>query len=318
MTKINPTNTSSSVRKKSFSVKHQSLYTLNTLFVVSYMFLALTSFTSSNTVSASTNITLMANTPDGASSALSSNEEILEPSKKILIVGTSSGILGDAGYPTGVWLPEMTHPYYALKNSGFEIDIATPTGGNIPVDPYSIPSYIYSTNRDDPMTEKFLRTPEDVTKINNTLQLSGINSSDYSAVVFPGGNGATYDFPWDENVNHIASEIYEQGGIVAAVCHGPAALLNASLADGTPLVKGMNVTGFSNEEEAITEILIGAKNVIPFFLEDEFPSRGATFVKEYVHEPNVVVSGEGGRLITGQNPESAFNVGMKVVEMLSR
>jgi putative intracellular protease/amidase len=239
-----------------------------------------------------------------------------ETSKKILFVGTSHDMLGDTGYPTGVWLPELTHPYYALKNAGFEIDIATPKGGNIPVDPYSIPSYMYSTNKDDPLTQTFLRTSEDVEKINNTLTLSDANSSDYSAVIFPGGNGATYDFPWNEDVNRIASEIYEQGGIVAAVCHGPAALLNATLTDGTFLVKDMNITGFSNEEEAITEILIGAKNVVPFFLEDEFPKRGATFIKEYIHEPNVVISGDGGRLITGQNPESAFNVGMKVVEML--
>lgn len=243
--------------------------------------------------------------------------EAAEASKRVLIVGTSHDMLGDTGYPTGVWLPEMTHPYFALKNSGFEIDIATSKSGNIPVDPYSIPSYIYSTNRDDPMTETFLRTSEDVAKINNTLKLSDVNSSDYSAVVFPGGNGATYDFPWDEDVNRIAAEIYERGGVVAAVCHGPAALLNATLTNGAPLVKGMNITGFSNEEEAITEILIGTKNVVPFFLEDEFPKRGATFVEEYVHEPNVVISGEGGHLITGQNPESAFNVGMKVVEMLS-
>ena len=95
-------------------------------------------------------------------------------------------------------------------------------------------------------------------------------------------------------------------------------MLNSTLTDGTPLVMGMNVTGFSNEEESITEILIGAKNVVPILLEDEFVKRGATFEKGYVHEPNVVVSGEGGRLITGQNPESAFNLGMKVVEMLSR
>jgi putative intracellular protease/amidase len=245
------------------------------------------------------------------------SSEEANSTNKVLIVITSHSVLGDTGYPTGVWLPEMTHPYYALKNAGFEIDIASPKGGNVPIDPYSIPSYIYSTNRDDPMTEKFLRTPEDITRINNTLRLSSLNSSDYSAVVFPGGNGATYDFPWDKDVNRIASEIYEQGGIVAAVCHGPAALLNATLSDGTPLVKGMNVTGFSNEEEAITEILVGAKNVIPFFLEDEFPKRGATFKKDDVHEPNIVVSGEAGRLITGQNPESAMNVGEKVVEMLS-
>lgn len=253
---------------------------MTVLLGISYILLMTLPFNSNNPAYASINTTSTIAALDAS-----------DASKKVLIVGTSHNVLGETGYPTGVWLPEMTHPYYALKNSGIEIDIATPDGGNIPVDPYSIPSYIYSTNRDDPMTEAFLRTSEDVAKINNTLQLSEVNSSDYSAVIFPGGNGATYDFPRDEDVNRIASEMYEQGGIIGAVCHGPAALLNATLSDGTPLVNGMKVTGFSNEEEAITEILIGAKNVVPFFLEDELPRRGATFVKDYVHEPNVVVSG---------------------------
>jgi putative intracellular protease/amidase len=304
MIKFNPLVTRRLKSDKKFRINELYVYTMTILLATFYILLVMPSLTLSNPAQASIiNSTAASDASDA--------------SKRVLIVGTSNGVLGYTGYPTGVWLPEMTHPYYALKNSGIEIDIATPKGGNIPVDPYSIPSYIYSTNRDDPLTEAFLRTPEDLAKINNTLQLSEINSSDYSAVVFPGGNGATYDFPWNEDVNQIAAEIYERGGIVAAVCHGPAALLNATLSNGTHLVDGMNITGFSNEEEAITEILIGAKNVVPIFLEDELPKRGATFVKDYVHEPNVVVSGEGGRLITGQNPESAFNVGMNVVEMLS-
>jgi putative intracellular protease/amidase len=238
-------------------------------------------------------------------------------STKILIVVTSHDVLGKTGYPTGLWLPEMTHPYYALKNAGFEIVVASPKGGNTPIDPYSIPSNPQGTNRDDPMTVKFLSSPEDVSRLNNTVPLANIDPKDYSAVVFPGGNGGTYDFPWNKDVNRIVSAIYEQGGVVAAVCHGPAALLNATLSDGSYLIKGMRVTGFSNEEEAITEILIGAKNVVPIFLEDELPKRGAIFEKAYVHEPLVVVSGDNGRLITGQNPESAMNVGEKVVETLT-
>jgi len=236
---------------------------------------------------------------------------------KVLIVVTSHGILGNTNIPTGLWLPEMTHPYYALKNAGLDIMVASPKGGNTPIDPYSIPSNPSGTNRDDPLTQKFLSTQSDVEKINNTMPLSDIDPKGFSVVVFPGGNGATYDFPSDRNVNRIAVAIYEQGGIVAAVCHGPAALLNATLSNGTHLIKGAKVTGFSNEEEAITEILIGKKNVLPFFLENELPKRGATYEKTYVHEPLVVVSGEGGRLITGQNPESATNVGEKIVEVLN-
>lgn len=238
-------------------------------------------------------------------------------STKVLIVVTSHNVLGKTGYPTGLWLPEMTHPYYALKNAGFDIIVASPKGGNTPIDPYSIPSNPQGTNKDDPITEKFLSSSNDVSLLNSTVPLANINPQDYSAVVFPGGNGGTYDFPWNNDINGIASTIYEQGGIVAAVCHGPAAILNATLSDGSYLIKGKKVTGFSNEEEAITEILIGAKNVVPIFLENELPKRGAIFEKTYVHEPLVVISGDSGRLITGQNPESAMNVGEKVVEMLT-
>ena len=237
------------------------------------------------------------------------------PSKKILIVTTSHNVLGKTGFPTGIWLPEMTHPFSALANAGFNITIASVKGDNVPIDPYSIPSNPQGTNRDDPMTEKFLHTPTYVAMINHTVPLSTINPKDYAAVVFPGGNGATYDFPLDKNVNKIAATIYEQGGVVAAVCHGPAALLNATLSNGQYLIKGMKVTGFSNEEEAITEILIGKKHVVPFFLENELPKRGAIYEKVYVHEPLVLESGNG-RLITGQNPESATNVSEKVVEIL--
>ena len=236
---------------------------------------------------------------------------------KVLIVVTSHGILGNTSLPTGLWLPEMTHPYYTLKNAGLDIVVSSPKGGNTPIDPYSIPSNPSGTNRDDPITQKFLSTRSDVEKINNTVPLSDIDPKGFYAVVFPGGNGATYDFPSDRNVNRMAGAIYEQGGIVAAVCHGPADILNATLSNGTHLIKGAKVTGFSNEEEAITEILIGKKNVVPFFLENELPKGGATYEKTYVHEPLVVVSGEGGRLITGQNPESATNVGEKIVEVLN-
>src|SRR3989442_4472826 len=229
------------------------------------------------------------------------------PPKKVPIVTTSHNILGKTGYPTGVWLPEMTHPFSALQNAGFNITVASVNGGNVPIDPYSIPSNPQGTNRDDPITEKFLYTPADVTIINHTVPVSTINPKDYAAVVFPGGNGATYDFPWDKNVNRIAAAIYEQGGIVAAVCHGPAALLNATLSYGQYLIKGMKVTGFSKEEEAITEILIGKKNVVPFFLENELRKRVTIYEKSYAHEPLVIVSGSNGRLTTGQDPESATN-----------
>jgi hypothetical protein len=114
------------------------------------------------------------------------------PAKKVLIVTTSHGILGKTGYPTGLWLPEMTHPFSALQDAGFNITVASVKGGNVPIDPYSIPSNPQGTNRDDPITDKFLHTPADEAIINHTVPVSTINPKEYSAVVFPGGNGATY------------------------------------------------------------------------------------------------------------------------------
>ena len=123
--------------------------------------------------------------------------------KKVLIVTTSHNVLGKTGYPTGVWLPQMTHPFSALANAGFNITIASVKGGNVPIDPYSVPSNPQGTNRDDPITEKFLHTPTYVAMINHTIPLDSINPKNYSAVLFPGGNGATYDFPSDQSVNKL-------------------------------------------------------------------------------------------------------------------
>src|SRR5438132_9120807 len=121
--------------------------------------------------------------------------------KKVLIVTTSHNVLGNSGYPTGVWLPEMTHPFSAMANAGFNITIASVRGGNVPIDPYSIPSNPQGTNRDDPITEKFLYTPTYVAMINHTVPLSNINQKDYASVIFTCVNVSTNEYPRYNKLN---------------------------------------------------------------------------------------------------------------------
>ena len=238
-----------------------------------------------------------------------------EQKKKVLIVVTSHDVLGKTGYPTGLWLSELTHPYFELANHGIEVDIASPKGGKAPIDPYSDPRSPKSINKQDLISTGFLNSSDLVEKINNTKRLSDINPKDYDAVLFTGGNGAIFDYSDNANVQKTVRSMWESGKIVSTVCHGGSALLNVKLANGENLLKGMTVTAFDNEEEKITQQQIGTE-YLPFYLEDEIPKRGATFKHASPFTPFVVVSG-GGRLITGQQNFSGSAIGKKLVEVLS-
>lgn len=215
--------------------------------------------------------------------------------KKVLIVVTSHGELGDSGKPTGYYLPEVTHPYSVLKSNGFEIDIASPNGGKAPMDPKS-------RDMSDSINKTFLEDKASAAKLENTLKLDDIKSGDYGTILFAGGHGTMWDFPDDKNVLRLGSEIYENGGIVAAVCHGPAALVNIKISGGKYLVDGRKVTAFTNEEEAAMQL----EKVMPFLLESKLIERGASFEKAPNWQAKVITS---ERLITGQNPKSAEGVG---------
>lgn len=227
---------------------------------------------------------------------------IKQSGRKVLIVVTSHDKLGRTGKKTGYYLPEVTHPYFQLVKAGFQVDIASIKGGLAPMD---------ESSRDlsDSLNLKFLATREHDRKLQQTLKLSDLRPSDYSAIIFAGGHGTMWDFPENESVRRLSAAIYEEGGIVAAVCHGPAALLNIRLSNGRYLVDGKRVTAFTNREEEAAKLT----RVMPFLLETELVKRGAVFESAGLWQKKVVVD---QRLVTGQNPASAEELGRVLVGLL--
>lgn len=221
---------------------------------------------------------------------------------KVLIVVTSHGVLGSTGKPTGYYLPEVTHPYAALAEKGVQVDIASPKGGKAPLDASSL-------DLSDPVNKAFWDDKSTRGKLENTLPLSKIKAADYSAIVFAGGHGTMWDFADNADIQKLSAQIYENGGVVAAVCHGPAALVNIKLSNGKYLVAGKNVAGFSNTEEEAA----GLTKVMPFLLESRLTERGGKYTKAANWAEHVVTD---GRLVTGQNPASAHGVGQAVAKLI--
>jgi len=219
----------------------------------------------------------------------------------ILFVVTSHGQLGDSGKATGYYLPEVSHPHRALVNRGFAVEFASPRGGKPPMDPGSAQTA-------DDISRKFLATEAWCEALDNSLRPDQIDPERYRAIFFAGGHGTMWDFPDDLGLSSVASSIYKRGGVVAAVCHGPAALVNVRIGDEF-LVAGKTVTCFTNEEETA----VALADVVPFLLEDRLRERGATIIPAAPFRPQVVTS---GRLVTGQNPASAEGVGLAIATLL--
>ncbi len=220
---------------------------------------------------------------------------------KVLIVVTSHSKLGSTDKATGYYLSEVAHPYEKFVAAGFEVDLASPEGGKAPMDPNSL-------DVKDPVINKLMMDPKFETKLKNTLKLGSVDLSKYKAIVFAGGHGTMWDFP-EGDVPTAIRKVYENNGVIAAICHGPAALVNAKLSDGTYLVSGKKVTGFSNAEEEAAKLT----QVMPFLLETALVDRKAKYEKSPLWKEKVVVD---GRLVTGQNPASAAGVGTEIVKLL--
>jgi len=223
---------------------------------------------------------------------------------KILIVLTSHSALGNTGEKTGFWIEEFATPYYALADAGAVITIASPSGGQPPVDPKS-----ELADAQTPSTKRFYLDNAVIDKVANSLRLADVDQSDFDAVFYPGGHGPLWDLATDKTSIKLIEEFYNNQKPIAFVCHAPAALVNAKALNGEPLVKGKNLTGFSNTEEE------GAKltNVVPFLLEDELKKHGAHYTKgadwtSYVKQD--------GLLITGQNPASSEAVAKLLLKTL--
>jgi putative intracellular protease/amidase len=219
---------------------------------------------------------------------------------RVLFILTSHDDLGGVR-GTGFYVNEAAHPWKVLTEAGYEVDLASVKGGVPPQD---------GRDTDDAGQNEFLNDPRIAAQLANTSTVADYNPADYDAVLYVGGHGTVFDFPGNKALAEFSAKVYENGGVVAAVCHGPAGLLDIKLSDGTPLVAGKNVASFTNEEEAA----VGLTDVVPVLLESALIELGA------IHHPapnfteNVVVD---GRLVTGQNPASAISLAEAIVKALA-
>ena len=222
---------------------------------------------------------------------------------KILMVLTSHDRLGDTGKKTGFWLEEFAAPYYAFGDAGVEVTLASPKGGQPPLDPKS----------DEPAgqtdaTRRFKQDAAAQKALANTLVLAEVRAHDHDAVFYPGGHGPLWDLAEDASSIALIEAFYGTGKPVGAVCHAPAVLRRVTV-DGEPLVKGKRVTGFSNSEEAAVELT----DVVPFLVEDELVRLGGRYEKAADWQSFAIID---GRLVTGQNPASSEAAAEQLLKLL--
>ena len=223
--------------------------------------------------------------------------------KKILIPVTNHGTLGTTDQANGTYSPEVTHALHVFLEAGFEYDIASIKGGKAP---------IYGTDIEgDAVNDNILKNQEFQNRINNTLSVSDVNIDDYDAVFYPGGFGLLSDLASNQDFAALSAKHYENGGLIAAVCHGPAALLPITLSNGERLLANKSVTGFTREEE----IDYGTINDVPFLLEESLTRNAARYSKVQPWGEFVI---EDERVITGQNPTSAHAVAAAIVRQLAK
>jgi putative intracellular protease/amidase len=229
-----------------------------------------------------------------------------EMTMKILMVLTSHDSLGDTGRKTGFWLEELAAPYYVFKDAGAEITLASPKGGQPPLDPKS----------DEPMfqtdlTRRFTADPEANAQLSQTLRLDSVDQKDFDTVFYPGGHGPLWDLAEDANSIRLLESFIQAGKSIALVCHAPGVLRHVKNLDGSPFVHGRHLTGFTNTEEDG----VGLTKVVPFLVEDELIAKGAVFSKVKDWGVHTVVDGQ---LITGQNPASSGKTAEALLTALGR
>lgn len=225
---------------------------------------------------------------------------------KILMVLTSHDRLGDTGKKTGFWLEEFVAPYYAFLDAGAEVTVVSPKGGQPPLDPKSDAPDAQTKD-----TERFRQDAEARRVLANTGRLADVDVAGFNAVFYPGGHGPLWDLANDPDSARLIETALATGKPVAAVCHGPAVLKDAKRADGSPLVRDLRVTGFTNSEEAAA----GLTDVVPFLLEDLLASLGGKYEKGADFQPHVV---RDGLLVTGQNPASSEPAAEALLELLRK
>lgn len=222
---------------------------------------------------------------------------------KILMVLTSHDQLGNTGHKTGFWLEEFAAPYYVFKDAGAEIILASPKGGQPPIDPKSeLPE------NQTPAMERFKQDAQAKKALSQTLKLADVKADDFDTVFYPGGHGPLWDLAEDSNSIRLIESFYNAEKPIALVCHAPGVLRHVTY-KGAPLVKGKRVTGFTNSEEEAVQLT----KVVPFLVEDELKRLGATFEKAANWQTFVIAD---GRLITGQNPASSTKAAQTLLKLL--
>lgn len=223
---------------------------------------------------------------------------------KVLFVTSSHDKMGDTDYRTGVWLEELAAPYYIFTEAGFELTIASPNGGPVPLDPKS-ESIIMATQR----TKRFLKDEEAMNFLSHSIVLQEVKAEDFDAVFLPGGHGPMWDIADNTTVKKLLEAFNRENKLIASVCHGVAGLLALQNENGELLIKDKQLTGFSNSEEDSA----GLTKVVPFLLETKLLSLGALYSKKANYLSHVVAD---GNIITGQNPASSEELAKKIVTLL--
>jgi len=224
----------------------------------------------------------------------------------VLIILTSHSELGNTGKKTGFWIEEFAAPYYTLKDAGADITLASPKGGQPPIDPKSA-----EPGAQTDATKRFNGDAALQEALASTKKLSGVRAADFDAVFFPGGHGPLWDLATDTDSIRLIEDFWKAEKPVAAVCHAPAVLLNVKDEAGVPLVKGKKVTGFTNTEEEAVQLT----HVVPFLLEDELKNKGGDYSRQQDWASYVV---QDGLLITGQNPASSEEAAKALLALLKK
>lgn len=225
---------------------------------------------------------------------------------KILMVLTSHDKLGNTGKKTGFWLEELAAPYYAFKAAGAEITLASPKGGNPPLDPKSNEP-MFQTE----LTHRFEADEQAMAQLSTTLPLSSVSQADFDSVFYPGGHGPLWDLAEDKESIALIEAFIQAEKPVALVCHAPGVLRHVKAADGQPLVKGKKVTGFTNSEEEAVQLT----HIVPFLVEDELIKLGGDYSRGDDWASYVV---RDGLLITGQNPTSSAETAEVLIAQLAQ
>ena len=225
--------------------------------------------------------------------------------KNVLFVLTSHEDLGTTGEKTGFWIEEFASPYYLLKDEGLKVTLASPKGGQPPIDPKS-----NEADFQTPATVRYFKDEDTQNIVANTIKLDTINQADYDAVFYPGGHGPLWDLSEDKNSIALIEDFYNNNKPVAAVCHAPGIFRHTKNTEGQPLVKGKNVTGFTNTEEDAVQLTA----IVPFLVEEMLKNNGGIYTNKADWNPHAV---QDGLLITGQNPASSKLVAELLLNELS-